>query len=111
MNRISTLALAALLAAPALPALAQHAGHAMPVTATAAKGTGEGEVRRVDAENQRIAIKHGPITGGIEMHPMSMVFAVPDAKLIAKLKAGDKVKFEVEQQGDVLVITKLSAIK
>lgn len=109
--KIATLALAALLAAPALPALAQHAGHgshAMP--AANAVGKGDGEVRRVDTENQRIAIKHGPITGGIEMHPMSMVFGVKDAKQLANLKPGDKVKFEIEQQGDLLVITKLDRL-
>ncbi|MEG1834204.1 MAG: copper-binding protein [Burkholderiaceae bacterium] len=110
MNPLSTLVLAALLAAPALPALAQHAGHAMPMAADA-KGKGEGEIRRIDADNQRVAIKHGPITGTLEMGPMSMVFAVKDTKMLTKLKAGDKVKFEVEQQGEVLVLTKLEAVK
>lgn len=110
MNKLSTLVLAALLAAPALPALAQHAGHGMSMPADG-KGKGEGEIRRVDAENKRIAIMHGPITGTLEMGPMSMVFSVKDAKMLGKLKAGDKVKFEVEQQGEVLMITKLEAVK
>lgn len=110
MNKLSTLVLAALLAAPALPALAQHAGHSMPMAANT-KGTGEGEIRRIDAENKRVSIKHGPITGTLEMGPMSMVFTVKDAKLLAKLKAGDKVKFTVEQQGEALVITQLEAVK
>ncbi len=110
MNKLSTLALAIFLAAPVLPAVAQHAGHAMPMAADA-KGKGEGEIRRVDAENKRVAIKHGPITGALEMGPMSMVFSVKDAKMLGKLKAGDKVKFEVEQQGDALVITQLEALK
>ena len=104
--------LALVLAAPVTPATAQHAGHAAAPAATA-KGTssGEGEVRRIEKENKRLVIKHGPITGPLAMGPMSMMFSVKDAALLDPLKAGDKVRFEVEQQGDLLVITKLVPLK
>jgi len=42
---------------------------------------------------------------------MSMMFSVKDAALLDPLKAGDKVRFEVEQQGDLLMITKLVPLK
>jgi Cu/Ag efflux protein CusF len=99
------------LAATVTPLLAQHAGH--PVAPAAVKGTslGEGEIRRIEKENKRLVIKHGPITGPLAMGPMSMMFSVKDAALLDPLKAGDKVRFEVEQQGDLLVITKLVPLK
>lgn len=113
MKLIHTLGLATLLAATTSPALAQsgmdHSAHgaAHAPAKRGATGSGEGEIRRVDAENKRVAIKHGPIGGDINMMAMSMVFPVKDAKWLANLKPGDQVKFEVEQQGDLLVVTKL----
>jgi Cu/Ag efflux protein CusF len=99
------------LAAPVTPAMAQHAGHAAAPAATKGTSSGEGEIRRIEKENKRLVIKHGPITGPLAMRPMSMMFSVKDAALLDPLKAGDKVRFEVEQQGDLLMITKLVPLK
>jgi Cu/Ag efflux protein CusF len=99
------------LAAPVTPAMAQHAGHAAAPAATKGTSSGEGEIRRIEKENKRLVIKHGPITGPLAMGPMSMMFSVKDAALLDPLKAGDKVRFEVEQQGDLLMITKLVPLK
>lgn len=99
------------LAAPLGPALAQHAGHTAAPAAAKGTSSGEGEIRRIEKENKRLVIKHGPITGPLSMGPMSMMFSVKDVALLDPLKAGDKVRFEVEQQGDLLVITKLVPLK
>lgn len=115
MKILSLAALAACLAVglatPVTTALAQHAGHAAAPAATKGTSSGEGEIRRIEKENKRLVIKHGPITGPLAMGPMSMMFSVKDAALLDPLKAGDKVRFEVEQQGDLLVITKLVPLK
>lgn len=86
MKRI-TMALAFALAA--IPAFAQMA---------------DGEIRKVDKNAKKITIKHGEVKS-IEMPPMTMVFQVRDPALLDKVKAGDKVKFQAEKQGDNYVVT------
>lgn len=93
---------AALAAAFAVPAQAQtqaqatseHAGHhaqAAPGAAAAAPAV-EGEVRKVDKEQGKLTLRHGPIPN-LEMGGMTMIFRVADPKLLDGLKAGDKVTF------------------
>jgi Cu(I)/Ag(I) efflux system periplasmic protein CusF len=103
--------LALSVAAPATPVLAQHAAHSTAPAAAKGTSSGEGEIRRIEKENKRLVIKHGPITGPLAMGAMSMMFSVKDAAMLDPLKAGDKVRFEVEQQGDLLMITKLVPLK
>ena len=64
----------------------------------------DGEVRKVDKDAKKITIKHGEVKS-IEMPPMTMVFQVRDSALLDKVKAGDKVKFQAEKQGDAYVVT------
>lgn len=52
----------------------------------------EAEVRKVDAKNGRITLKHGEIPN-LDMPPMTMVFTARDKALLRDLKAGDKVRF------------------
>ncbi|MDB5858897.1 MAG: hypothetical protein JWQ76_2586 [Ramlibacter sp.] len=88
--------LAAILVALALPALAQAA-------------MADGEVRKVDKENQKITLKHGEIRN-LDMPPMTMVFGVSDPKLLDKVRAGDKVRFEAtDEGGGKLTITAIEA--
>lgn len=56
----------------------------------------EGEVRKVDAANGKITLKHGEIKN-LDMPPMTMVFGVKDKALLASVKAGDKVKFTADK--------------
>jgi len=86
MKRIS-MALAFALAA--MPALAQMA---------------DGEIRKVDKNAKKITIKHGEVKS-IDMPPMTMVFQVRDPALLDKVKAGDKVKFQAQRQGDAYFVT------
>jgi Cu(I)/Ag(I) efflux system protein CusF len=56
----------------------------------------DAEVRRVNAAGQEITLRHGEIKN-LEMPPMTMVFKVKDVALLAKLKAGDKVRFTADR--------------
>ncbi|WP_151638747.1 copper-binding protein [Noviherbaspirillum aerium] len=72
----------------------------------------DGEVEDVDIESKSIVLKHGPIKSKtIEMEPMTMPFAVTDAKLLSGVKAGDKVKFSAEYINDEVTITSLKVRK
>lgn len=69
-----------------------------------AQGMAEGEVRKVDAEQRKITLKHGGIRQ-FDMPPMNMVFQVRDPALLAKVKAGDKVRFSADRVNGVYTIT------
>ena len=56
----------------------------------------EAEVRKVDTAAGKITLKHGEIPN-LEMPPMTMVFQVRDPALLAKVKAGDKVRFTADK--------------
>ena len=103
MNTCKALLLAAALAAGA--AHAQAATPAAPTTASTADLT-EGEVRKVDKENKKITLRHSDIKN-LEMPGMTMVFQVPDAALLDKVKPGDKVRFRAEKDSGKLVVTKI----
>ncbi len=64
-----------------------------------------GEVLEIDAKEKRVTIKHGPIPN-IGMDAMTMEFLVPDDKLLASLKPGDRVRFAVIYRGGDYVITR-----
>ncbi|HEY6896169.1 MAG TPA: copper-binding protein [Rhodocyclaceae bacterium] len=77
------------LALPAAPSLAADravAAQSLPWT--------EGTVKKVNPAS--VTIAHGPIIN-LNMDAMTMSFAVPDPVQLAKLKAGDKVRFQVTQ--------------
>jgi Cu(I)/Ag(I) efflux system protein CusF len=106
---------AALLAlAIAVPTFAQkpaedHSAHHAGTQAKSPVPT-EGEVQKVDTAANKITLKHGPIPN-IDMPAMTMVFQVRDPAMLAKLKAGDKVKFEAQKLGDVYTVTRIEAVK
>ena len=93
-------------------AQAGHDHHTTPTTARPAAGQldNTGEVRRVNAETKKITIAHGPLKA-YDMPPMTMPFAVKDPALLARVKAGDKVRFALEKAGDDLVITRIETVK
>lgn len=78
--------------------------------ALAAAPMAEGEVRTVDAKAKTITLKHGPIPN-VDMGPMTMTFPVKDAALLAKVKAGDKIKFAAEKVGADIVVTAIEPAK
>ena len=52
----------------------------------------QGEVRKVDRDNQKITVQHGEIKS-LDMPPMTMAFTVKDPALLEAAKPGDKVRF------------------
>lgn len=76
------------------------------VFAQATAGLAQGEIRKVDKAAAKITIKHGDIPS-IEMPPMTMVFTVKDPALLDIAKPGDKVRFDVMNEGGKYVVTRL----
>jgi Cu(I)/Ag(I) efflux system protein CusF len=64
----------------------------------------DGEIRKVDKEAAKLTIRHGEIKN-LDMPPMTMVFHVKDAKMLDRVKAGDKVRFAVEKLGGNYTVT------
>jgi Cu(I)/Ag(I) efflux system periplasmic protein CusF len=100
-------------------AFAQHACHhtgtapaaAAPAPAAAPAGDvawSEAEVRRVDARNGKITLKHGDIVN-LGMPPMTMVFTAEDPASIASLKVGDRVRFTADQIKGVYTVLRIEA--
>ena len=70
----------------------------------------DGEVRKVDKEQGKVTLKHGPIAS-LDMPGMTMVFKATDPKLLDALKQGDKVKFAASTVNGVLTVTAIEAVK
>lgn len=68
----------------------------------------DGEVRKIDKDNQKITLKHGDIKN-LDMPGMTMVFKVKDLAMLDKVKAGDKVRFKAEKADGAIVVTVLEA--
>jgi Cu(I)/Ag(I) efflux system protein CusF len=66
----------------------------------------EGVVRAVDKGAGEIVIRHGPLNG-FDMPPMTMAFEVKDAALLDKVKAGDRVQFQVEILNGRFTVTEI----
>lgn len=103
-NLLSVIALSSLLAGPVLAD--QHS--AAPATSSTA-AMSQGEIRKIDAANQKITLRHGPLAN-LGMPPMTMVFKVQDAAQLEGLKVGDKVSFVALQQGSQFVVSELHAV-
>lgn len=77
----------------------------------AAAPTTEGEVRRIDKEQGKLTLRHGPIAS-LEMPAMTMVFRVADPKMLDTLQVGDKVRFAAEKAaGGAITVTRIEAAK
>jgi Cu(I)/Ag(I) efflux system protein CusF len=81
----------------------------MPLADTSTEMT-EGVIRKIDAAQKKITIKHGEIKN-LDMPGMTMVFQVKDPAMLDTVKAGDKVKFRVEKEGGALIITNIQSGK
>ena len=84
------------------------AGAAQAQPASGAEMT-EGEVRRVDKDNKKITIKHGPLKS-LDMPGMTMVFGVKDDTVLDKVQPGEKVQFQAEKIDGKFVVTAIEAL-
>lgn len=109
--------LSALIAAVALMAsgaafaqAADHSAHHPPAAASAAAPTTDGEVRKVDKEQGKVTLKHGPIAK-LDMPGMTMVFRVADPKMLEAIRPGDKVRFAADNINGALTVTAIEVAK
>ena len=70
----------------------------------------DGEVMKVDAEQGKITLKHGPIEN-LGMPGMTMVFKAGDPAMTSQVKVGDKIKFEADKVDGAITVTKLTKKK
>jgi Cu(I)/Ag(I) efflux system periplasmic protein CusF len=97
---------AAVMAVFAIPFPAPATSHA-PGSAAAHAGhhaLADGEIRRVDKEQKKLTIRHGPIQS-LDMPPMTMVFQVRETAMLEAVKAGDKVKFQADKIEGAYTVT------
>ena len=87
-------------------AMMDHGKMAMPHATDAMT---DGEVKKIDADNGKVTLKHGEIKN-LDMPGMTMVFTVRDKGQLALLKLGDKVKFVVVQEGGKMVVTDIQPV-
>lgn len=87
-----------------------HSAHRAPAAASAVAPTTDGEVRKVDKEQGKVTLKHGPITN-LDMPGMTMVFNLADPKQLSTFKQGDKVKFAADNMNGVLTVTAIEVAK
>lgn len=97
--------LAALAIFAATPALAadKHTGHSH--AAHAAATLVDGTVKKVDKAAGKLTLSHGPLPNG--MPAMTMAFGVKNPAWLDQLKAGDKIRFGMEDTGGALTVTRI----
>ena len=101
---------AATFSIPVLAQQTEHSSHHGAEQVAQAAALSQGEVRKVDKDAKKITIKHGPIQN-LDMPPMTMVFRVKEPGMLELVKAGDKVKFEAQNIGGSLTVTKIEPVK
>lgn len=95
---------AALLAASAIVWLSPSGAVAKSDTALAqAAPMADGEVRRIDKEQGKVTLRHGPIPS-LDMGPMSMVFRVKDPAMLDRMTVGQKIRFEAAKVDGQLTV-------
>jgi Cu(I)/Ag(I) efflux system protein CusF len=85
-----------------------HGAH-KPAAAQASDMT-DGEVRKVDADEGKITLKHSEIKS-LDMPAMTMVFNVRDKAMLVKVKSGDKVKFKAVNDAGKFTVTELQVLR
>jgi Cu(I)/Ag(I) efflux system periplasmic protein CusF len=87
-----------------------HSAHHASDAASATAPQSEGEVRKVDKEQGKVTLRHGPLQN-LDMPGMTMVFKAANPKLIDGLTEGDKVKFTAEKVNGVFTVTAIQPVK
>ena len=70
----------------------------------------DGEIRKIDKENGKLTIRHGPIKN-LDMPGMTMVFQVQDPAVLEKVQVGDKVRFTADKIDGKFTVTSLDAAR
>ena len=75
---------------------------------TSAPYSGVGEVVEIDASRQHLTIRHEGIRG--LMDPATVRVAVRSPELLAAIASGTRVRFDVQQERDGLVVTRIAPV-
>jgi Cu/Ag efflux protein CusF len=70
----------------------------------------DGQVTKIDAAQNKISMRHGPIKN-LDMDAMHMVFRVKDPAMLKQVKVGDKVKFEADRVNGQITVIKMQKAK
>ena len=73
---------------------------------SAAAVMAEGVVRKLDMNNRKLTIKHGPIAN-LNMSGMTMSFKAKPGVALDDIKEGDAIVFSAIEENDQYVITQL----
>jgi Cu/Ag efflux protein CusF len=101
---VAALGLAIAFGVHAQTAPASDADHAAHHPTASAAPTTDGEVRKIDKEQGKVTLKHGPITN-LDMPGMTMVFKVADPRMLNGIKEGDKVRFAADRVNGAITLT------
>ncbi|MHB1123374.1 MAG: copper-binding protein [Ramlibacter sp.] len=82
----------------------------MKMESSAAAEMTEGEVRKIDRDNQKITLRHGALKN-LDMPGMTMVFGVRDAAMLSKVQVGSKIHFMAEKTEGGLVVTAIEVMQ
>ena len=93
-----------------MPVMSEKAPAAGGSEAAAASDLSEGEIRKVDKDNKKLTIKHGPLKN-LDMPGMTMVFGVKDDGMLDNVELGAKVRFQAEKIDGKIVVTKIQAAR
>jgi len=80
------------------------------LTSAAAAQSVTGTVKKIDSEQSKITLDHGPIKN-LDMDSMSMVFRVAEPAMLKGLKVGDRVRFDADRVNGQITVTKMQKSK
>lgn len=86
---------------------AQAAGSTAAMTAPAAVWA-TGMIMDIDRKGAKVTLIHGPINN-VGIGPLTMEFSVKDKAGLAKLKEGDRVRFQAERIDDTIIVVAIEA--
>lgn len=101
-SALIALSFSAVAQTPGVPSQAASVTTAAPMT--------EGEVRKIDKEQGKVTLRHGPIDN-LGMPGMTMIFKVGDPKMLDTVKEGDKVQFTADKVNGAITVTRMEAVK
>ena len=115
MSRLATMwrrMLVTALGTMAVAAFAQTAdvpGAAPTESAAPAAALTDGEVRKVDLDNKKLTLRHGPLPS-LDMPGMTMVFQVKDEGMLQGVQPGDKVRFAADKIDGKFTVVRLERV-
>jgi Cu(I)/Ag(I) efflux system protein CusF len=92
------------------PGMNNTAPTASGADAAASSELSEGEIRKVDKDNKKLTIKHGPLKH-LDMPGMTMVFGVDDPAVLDAIEVGARVRFQAEKVDGKFIASRIEAVR